>query len=34
MRVSDSSVEGDADRVAKIQVGNRAQNAAEGGLRP
>jgi hypothetical protein len=34
MRASDSSVGGDTDRVAKIQVGNRALNAAQGRLKP
>jgi len=33
MRASDNSVGGNADRVAKIQVGNRALNAAQGRLR-
>jgi hypothetical protein len=34
MRVSDSSMGDDADQVAKIEVGNRALIAAEGGLKP
>jgi hypothetical protein len=34
MRASDNSVGGNADRVAEIQVGNRALIAAEGGLKP
>ena len=33
MRVSDSAVGGDADQVAKLEVGNRAPIAAEGRLR-
>jgi hypothetical protein len=33
MRASDSSVGGNPDRVAKIQVGNRALIAAQGRLR-
>jgi hypothetical protein len=32
MRASDSSVGGNADRVAKIQIGNRALIAAQGRL--
>jgi len=34
MTASDSSVGGNADQVAKIQVGNRALNAAQGRLKP
>jgi hypothetical protein len=34
MRASDSAVGGDADQVAKLEVGNRALIAAEGGLSP
>ena len=34
MRVSDSAVGGDADQVAKLEVGNRALIAAEGRLSP
>ena len=33
MRASDNSVGGNADRVAKIQVGNRALIAAQGRLK-
>jgi hypothetical protein len=34
MRASDNSVGGNADRVAKIQVGDRAPIAAQGQLKP
>ena len=34
MRASDSSVGGNVDRVAKVQVGNRALIAAQGRLKP
>jgi hypothetical protein len=33
MRASDSSVGGNADRVGRIQVGNRARIAAQGRLK-
>ena len=34
MRASDNSMGGDADRVAKLEVGNRALITAEGRLSP
>ena len=34
MRASDNSVGGSADRVAKVQAGNRALIAAQGRLKP
>jgi hypothetical protein len=34
MRARDNSVGGNADRVARIQVGNRALIAAQGRLEP
>jgi hypothetical protein len=34
MRVSDSAVGGDADQVARLEVGNRGLITAEGRLKP